>query len=85
VTYSPDDLHLSVEAGCAAFDQRDVCRNAHLIHVSARIDIVQRVEYKCEALIPLDIELGVFDVGMVGFDLDIGVEFPGGFLCDLVH
>jgi len=47
------------------------------------LQVVQRVEDYGESTEPLDVELGVFDVRMVGDDLDCLVEFLGDFLRDL--
>lgn len=51
--------------------------------MSSRIEVVQCVENDSEALEPSDVEIGVLDVCMMRFDLDIRVEFPGGLLCNL--
>ena len=47
------------------------------------VQIVERVEDEVEALEPVDVELGIFDVGMMRFDLDVRVEFAGGLFRDL--
>lgn len=51
--------------------------------MSSRIQIVKSIEDKCETPEPFDIELRVFNIGMVSFDLDIRVEFACSFFCDL--
>ena len=48
------------------------------------IEVVEGVEDEGEAREPVDAELGVFDVGVVGDDLDRGVELVGRFFGDLV-
>ena len=78
-----DDLDLAVEAGRAAFDQRDVGGQTHLVDVPPGIEVVEGVEDEGKAREPIDAELGVFDVGVVGDDLDRGVEFVGYFFGDL--
>lgn len=78
-----DHLHLPIESRCPALDQRHVCRQAHPVHMSPRIQIVQRIENDCEGLEPVDIELRIFDIGVMRLDLDIRVEFAGGFFRDL--
>ena len=50
----------------------------------SRLEIVQRIEHNCEALEPLDIELGIFDVCVMRLDFDIGVEFASGIFCNLL-
>lgn len=51
--------------------------------MTPRIDIVQRIEDEFEAGKPIDIELWIFDIGMMCLQLDVRVEFAGAFLCDL--
>jgi hypothetical protein len=51
--------------------------------VPPRLQVVERIEHQCEPAEPLDAELGVFDVGMVGDDLDGAVEFLGDFFGNL--
>ena len=36
-----------------------------------------------EALEPVEVELRVFDVGVMGFDFDMRIEFQGCFFGDL--
>ena len=43
----------------------------------AGIDVVQRVENNVEALVPSDIERGIFDVGMMRLYPDIRIELSG--------
>jgi hypothetical protein len=77
-----DDLHLTFEARSARFDQWYVDSQAHLIYVSSCIHIVKRVEDNVKARKPLEIELLVFNVGMLGDQFDIGVELLSDVLCD---
>lgn len=74
VAHPLDDLDLAVEASSTALNQWYVGRQAHLVDMSARIQVVQRVEDEVEALEPRDVELVVFDVVVVCYDVNIGVE-----------
>jgi hypothetical protein len=78
-----DYLNLTIEAHCTTLDQRDVGCEAHLVNVTAGVKIVQGIEDEVEGLEPFNVELGVFDIGMVGGEGDMGVEFGGGFFGDL--
>jgi len=49
------------------------------------IQVVERIEDDYETLEPVDIELRVFDVGVMRLDCDIGVELAGGFSRDLIY
>ncbi|KAL8966129.1 MAG: hypothetical protein Q9183_003511, partial [Haloplaca sp. 2 TL-2023] len=51
--------------------------------MSSSIDIVQGVENDLEAGEPVDIELRVLDVTMIGLKLDVRIEFGGALFCDL--
>lgn len=51
--------------------------------MSPRIQVVKGIEDKSESPEPFDIELRVFNIGMVSFDFDIWVEFACSFFCDL--
>jgi hypothetical protein len=51
--------------------------------MSPGLKIIQRIKDHVEALEPLDIEVGVLDIGMVGLELDVRVEFPSSLLRDL--
>lgn len=53
--------------------------------MSARIDVVEGVEDDVESLEPCDIELRVFDVVVVSFDLDVGVELVRRFFGNLLQ
>ena len=69
-----DDLHLSIETRGAALDQRYVCSQTHLVDMSPGFQIVQSVEHHGKFLEPIDVELGVFDVGMVSLELHVWIE-----------
>lgn len=43
-----------------------------------RIQIVERIENNVEALKKLDVKLGVFDICVVGFELDARIELRRG-------
>lgn len=49
----------------------------------ARVQIIERVENNLKALEPCNVEFGVLDVVMIGFNLDVRVESASGFFCDL--
>ena len=49
----------------------------------SRIEIIEGIEDKREALEPFDIELSIFDVGMMRFELDVRIELGGALLGDL--
>lgn len=49
-----------------------------------RIQIVERIENNLEALKKFDVELGVFDVCVVGFELDARIELRRGLFRNLV-
>lgn len=83
--YLFDDLNLTVEARGATLDQRYICRQAHLIHMSPRIQVIQRVENENETFEPFHVELRIFDVRMMRFDLDVWVELAGRLLRDLLR
>lgn len=65
---------MPIEASGAAVHHGHVGGNAHFVDVSARIDIVERVEDEMEALEKVDVESRVFDVCVIRFDLDVRVE-----------
>lgn len=73
-SYLLDDLDLAVETGGATLDQRDISGKAHLVDMTAGVKVVESVEDEVEALEPVDVELGVFDVGVVCLDIDVGVK-----------
>ena len=51
--------------------------------MSSGIHVVERIEDDGEAVKPLNVELGLLDVGMMRDDLDIRVESLRRFLRDL--
>lgn len=74
-----DHLYLPVKACCAALDERNIGGQAHLVDMSSGFEIVQRIEDDSESLEPVDVKLGIFYVGVVGFELDVWVEFLSNF------
>jgi len=52
--------------------------------VAPRLQVVERIEHEVEAAEPLDAELGVFDVCMMGDNLNCAVELLGDLLGDLM-
>lgn len=78
-----DDLSLTIVSSSSAFDQRNSGLDAHAVDVSPRLKVVQRIEDDVEALKPFYIELRVFDVGMMCFNLDVRVEAASGLFRDL--
>ena len=42
--------------------------------MTSRLKVVKRIEYEVEGAKPVDIELRILDVRMIGFYLDVGVE-----------
>lgn len=72
--YPFDRLYLAVESSRSAFNEWHVCRKAHSVHISARVQIVQRIEHDREILIPFEIKLRITYVCMMWMDLDIGIE-----------
>lgn len=51
--------------------------------MSPGIQIIQGIKHHVESFEPLDVEVQVLDVGMVGLQFDVGIEFPSRFLRDL--
>lgn len=51
--------------------------------MTSRLQVVKRIEYDCKAFEPANVELWVLDIGMMRFDLDVGVELSGGLLRNL--
>jgi hypothetical protein len=74
---------MPVEACCTTIHHRHVGRNAHFVDVSARIYIVKRIEDDVETLEKVDVELRIFDVRVVGFDVDVRVELARRLFCNL--
>jgi hypothetical protein len=78
-----NDLNLPVEARRAALDQWYVRREAHLVDVASRIEVVERIEHQVESPKPFDSELAVFDICVICGDLGVGVELLCNFLRNL--
>jgi len=74
---------MPIEACSATVYHRHVGRNAHFVDVSARIDIVKRIEDDVEALEKVDVELRIFDIPVIGFDVDVWVELTRRLFCNL--
>jgi hypothetical protein len=51
--------------------------------MTPRIEVVQRVEDQSEGLEPIDIELRVFDVGMMSLELNVRVKLYGALFSNL--
>ena len=51
--------------------------------MTACIEVVEGVKHHIECRKPVNVELAIFDVGMVGFELGTGLELVGHFLCNL--
>ena len=69
-----DNLDLAIEAHRTTLDQGHVGCEAHLVDVAAGIEVVEGIEDEREGLKPFDIELGIFDIGMLGGEGDRWVE-----------
>jgi hypothetical protein len=78
-----DDLHLAVEARRSALDQRHVGCQAHLVHMTARFQVIERIEHDIELAEPCHVEPRIFDVIVIRLDLDRGVESARRLLRDL--
>lgn len=74
---------MPVEACSTTVHHGYVSRNAHFVNMSARIDIVERIEHDAEAFEKVDVESRIFDVRMIGFDVDVRVEFASCLFCNL--
>lgn len=66
-------------ASSAALDQGTVGCQAHAIDVAARLDVVQRVEHQVKAFKKRQVEGGPKDVGVVGTDIEAGIEAQHAF------
>lgn len=78
-----DDLDLAVEASSATLNEGNVSSQTHLVDVAPCVQVVEGVKHHCESAKPLNAELSVLDIGMVGHDLDRGIELFRYFLRDL--
>lgn len=74
---------MAIEASRATLDQRNIGSQAHLVDMSPRIQVIQRIENDLEGPKPRHIELRIFDVVMVRLDVDVGVEASRGVFCNL--
>jgi hypothetical protein len=74
---------MPAEACSATVHHGYVGRNAHFVDVSTRINIVKRIEDDVEALEKVDVESRIFDVRMVGLDVDVRVELARCLFCYL--
>lgn len=79
-----DNLDLAIEARSAALDQGHIGSQTHLVYMPPCVHVVQGIEDNVKASKPLDIEVGLFDVCMVCFDLDFGVESLRGLFSNLL-
>lgn len=82
-SYLHYNLHLAIEARRPALDERYVGSQAHPVHMPPRIQVVQGVENDVERREPVDIELAVFDIRMVGCETGVRSELAGDFFCYL--
>ena len=82
--YLLDHLYLTIEACRSAFDEWHICCQAHLVDMPSSLQIIQRIEHNIESLKPINVELRIFDICMVGFKLDMRVEGGCAFFCDLI-
>lgn len=78
-----DDLNLPIEPRSPALNQRDISSQTHLVDMSPRIQVIQRIEHHIEGLEPLDVEGWILDIRMMRLQLDVGVEFARCFLRNL--
>lgn len=60
-----DDLDLTIETRGSTLDQRYVSRKTHFVHMAAGIKVIEGIEDDGESFEPVDVELGIFDVGVV--------------------
>lgn len=60
-----DDLDLTIETCCSTLDQRDVSRKTHFVNMAAGIEVIERIENNFESFEPVNVELGIFDIGVV--------------------
>lgn len=78
-----NDLDLTVESSCSALDQRHTGSQTHFIDMSPRFKVVKSIEDEVEALEPVDVELRVFDVCVMRFELDVRIELGSGLFGNL--
>lgn len=82
-THFDDDFSMTLEARSPTIDHRHVRCDTHFVEVAPRVNVVESVEDYTELLEEVDVEPSVFDVRMIGFDLDIGIEFTRRLFRDL--
>jgi hypothetical protein len=56
---------LAIETRSSTLDQWHVSRKAHFINMAAGIKVIERIEDDGESFEPVNVELGIFDVGVV--------------------
>ena len=83
-SYSSDNLNLAIETSSPTFNQWYVGSKTHLVDMSSSIQIIQRIEYNMELFKPANIELSFFNVRMIGFKVDVWIEFASCVLGDLL-
>lgn len=81
--YLLDNLNLAIETSGSAFYQRHVSRKAHFVDMPPCIQIVKRIEDDVETLKEFEIEVGVLDVCVMRFKLDVRIERRGALFCHL--
>lgn len=78
-----DHLHLAVKASGTTLDQGHIGCQAHPVDMTPGLEIVQGVKDYIKFSEPGHRELDVLDVGMMCFELHIGIETCRRFLGDL--
>lgn len=78
-----DDLNLAIETSSATLNERNIGSQAHLVHMSPSLKVVQSIEGNAKLTKPCDSKLVILDVSMVGDDLDVGVESLRSLFGDL--
>lgn len=80
----PMEGHLSIVPGGAGLDEGHVGRDAHGVHVTTRVQVVERVHHDIKLPKPSDIVLWFLDVGVMRGNVDIGVKVEGRLFGHLV-
>lgn len=80
-----NDLDLAVEPCGAALYQRHIRCQTHPVDMAPRVQVIQRIKDDTETREPVDVELAVLDVGMVGLQLRAGLELARNLLRDLIE
>lgn len=78
-----DRLNLPIESCRSTLNQGYIRCQTHFVDMPSRIEVVKGIEDERKALEPLYVELRIFDVCMVRFELDVRIEFGRALLCDL--